>query len=334
MRCILRVCLFFSFGLSCLPVLSQNWGKDILTLFNKAQVHHNNLDFSMESAVYDSLLELNNGIAPDQCIYEYGFEAHNLAGNFESAMSYFIKYSKSSWLSSRKIDTLLHSYKYTTLRNNKMFLEIIEMKKRGKKKFEKVVDEINYRRLRDQFFRKHNGAILALIENDSLSRRIYGDLYAENDLRNAEWLEQIVAEHGWLGKGQVGDRANSTLWLILQHSPLPFQKRLLPFLETSVSQGESSPIDCAMLIDRMSFNSLTKQKYGTQIENILIDGKRVNVVYPISDPVLVNERRKSVGLEPLEEYVSFFKIEIEDFEHLGDDLLLEKIRKKRESTVR
>ena len=58
----------------------------------------------------------------------------------------------------------------------------------------------------------------------------------------------------------------------------------------------------AYLYDRVQMRKGEKQKYGTQSVFNQSTGKYH--IYRIEDPVNVNNRRKAVGIEPIEEYVA------------------------------
>lgn len=117
----------------------------------------------------------------------------------------------------------------------------------------------------------------------------------------AEKITDILEEHGWLGKSRVGEKANQAIWLIIQHAELEAQEKYLPLLETSVEQGESEGWHLAFLKDRILMYKEEKQIYGTQAvwDNTI----KKNIIHPIENVEQVNERRASLGLEPIEEYV-------------------------------
>ncbi len=111
---------------------------------------------------------------------------------------------------------------------------------------------------------------------DSLNARIIsfdsvGLMFAKN----------IIRKYGWLGKSQIGELANQTLFLLIQHSPDErTMEECFPLLEKSAQQGESSLADMGCMKDRILVFKGLKQVYGTQ--------KDVNNrYYPIEDSVNV-----------------------------------------------
>ncbi len=142
---------------------------------------------------------------------------------------------------------------------------------------------------------------------DSEEMQYFWDLVSEQDSLNELEVEQIIEERGWVGQSLVGDQANTTLWLVIQHAPLETQEKYLPLLKESVLKGESRGSHLALLEDRIQMRNERPQTYGSQIRRDEDTGK--HVVYEIRDPEYVNQRRKEVGLGPIENYVKRWGIE-------------------------
>ena len=122
----------------------------------------------------------------------------------------------------------------------------------------------------------------------------------EADAQNTRWLDEIIKEHGWPTKSFVGEDGAQAAFLIVQHSPAPqFQKKCLELLRLAVSQNEADIINLAYLTDRLRIFEGKPQIYGTQGQP---DTTGVIIPSPIEDEEHVDERRKSIGLEPIEEY--------------------------------
>jgi len=120
------------------------------------------------------------------------------------------------------------------------------------------------------------------------------------DLQNTLWLEEIIEQQGLPGVSEVGDDGTQALFLLIQHSlNLELQRRCLALMETLVRQNEFDAVSLAYLTDRVLVNDGKPQMYGTQgkyAENgIIVPG-------PIEDEEHVNERRKALMLDTIEEY--------------------------------
>jgi hypothetical protein len=122
----------------------------------------------------------------------------------------------------------------------------------------------------------------------------------EVHVRNAARLKAIIAEHGWPGRSLVGDDGAHAAWLIAQHAigDPPFQRMALTLLREALARGEVPPAQPAFLEDRICLFEGRPQTYGTQFEP---DDEGLPRPYPVADPEHVNERRRAVGLNTLEE---------------------------------
>lgn len=118
--------------------------------------------------------------------------------------------------------------------------------------------------------------------------------------RNAEQLKTIIAEHGWPGRSLVGEDGAMAAWFIAQHSigDPPFMRRALVLLRAELARGEVSPAQPAFLEDRICCFEGRPQIYGTQFEP---DEHGLPRPYLIADSEHVDERRRAIGLNSLEE---------------------------------
>lgn len=125
------------------------------------------------------------------------------------------------------------------------------------------------------------------------------------DADNTKWLKGAVKKHGWPGKSLVGEDGAHSAWLLIQHADhdRAFQKEVLPLIEAAVKQGEAKGSELAYLTDRVLVGEGKKQRYGTQFG---ANASGEQALRPLEDPVNIEELRKSVGLQPLMEYVEGF----------------------------
>lgn len=130
---------------------------------------------------------------------------------------------------------------------------------------------------------------------------------AKNDSINLQKVSAIINQYGWPGKSLVGENGNRTVFLVIQHAELDAQSKYLPLLKESVAKGESKASHLAYLEDRILMREGKPQQYGTQIISDEATGKWK--IYPIEDEKNVDERRLSIGLKPLAEYVKQFGID-------------------------
>lgn len=119
------------------------------------------------------------------------------------------------------------------------------------------------------------------------------------DEENTARLKEVVAQGGWPTISQVGLDASQAAWLLVQHADHDpqFQKQCLKLMKT-LPDTEVSPRNIAYLEDRVRVNTDRDQLYGTQFF-----GQGSNFgPRPIENVEHIDERRKSMGLEPYAEY--------------------------------
>jgi hypothetical protein len=151
--------------------------------------------------------------------------------------------------------------------------------------------------------------LLALATEDG---RVRQELAAEGSLyegyhprmeavhrRNAARLATILDEHGWPIPSLVGPEGGEAAWLLAQHGigEPTFQRRCLRLLQEAAGAGDLPAWQPATLEDRIRMFEGRPQLYGTQLEP---DHEGRLRPYLIEDPERVEERRRAVGLEPLD----------------------------------
>ncbi|MFM1932316.1 MAG: hypothetical protein RL226_1619 [Bacteroidota bacterium] len=155
--------------------------------------------------------------------------------------------------------------------------------------------------VRDQTLRQLYRTAEEKFGADSEEMNYFWDLVSEQDSLNELEVVQIIEDRGWVGRSLVGGQANMTMWLVIQHAPLEIQEKYLPLLQQSVMEGESSGSHLALLEDRIQMYKGEPQTYGSQITKDAETG--ADIVYKIREPEYVNQRRKAVGLGPIQDYL-------------------------------
>lgn len=139
-----------------------------------------------------------------------------------------------------------------------------------------------------------------LIADGSLHKVGYHPRMEAVHKNNAARLTAIIRQYGWPGRRLVGEDGAEAAWLIVQHSigNPPFMRECLFLLQQAGSRGEAPLWQAAMLEDRIRMFEGRPQIYGTQFR----PGEHGEPVpYMIEDPAGVNDRRRAVGLNTLEE---------------------------------
>ena len=116
--------------------------------------------------------------------------------------------------------------------------------------------------------------------------------------RHGTRLAALIDAHGWPGRSRVGAASARAAWLILQHAIAnpPLMRRGLTLLQGGASEGEVSPLEVAMLEDRIRTFEGRPQRYGTQFD--WDEHGRLSPL-PLEDPAGVDARRRAIGLGPL-----------------------------------
>lgn len=154
----------------------------------------------------------------------------------------------------------------------------------------------------DQGLRQQIGEVEAQYGRDSQEMKELWREMARKDSMNLIVVERILNERGWLGPDVVGPTGSSTLFLVIQHADLATQEKYLPMMREAVTNGKASGSHLALLEDRVLIRNGKRQLYGSQIGLHKETGE--HYVSPLEDPDHVDERRASVGLGPLADYIN------------------------------
>ncbi|WP_027387986.1 DUF6624 domain-containing protein [Chryseobacterium gregarium] len=134
----------------------------------------------------------------------------------------------------------------------------------------------------------------------------YDEAMKKRHTRNAEILDGIIDRIGYPTADKVGEEAVEAAWLVIQHSinhPC-FMKKCAKLLAAAVDENKAEKLSLAYLTDRIAVFEGKPQQYGTQFdwdENGLLSPNFYDSLNQ------VNERRKSVGLNTLEEQTAIIR---------------------------
>ena len=152
-----------------------------------------------------------------------------------------------------------------------------------------------------------------------------GKIMLLKDSLNLIKIVKILDEKGWVGKDKVGQQANTTLFLVIQHSDLKVQQKYLPMMRDAVKKGNADAGSFAYLIDRIALREGKRQIYGSQM------GRKPNTneyyILPLEDPINVDKRRLEVGLTPLAEFVSKYNVIFDVEKYIKDLTEIEEMSK-------
>ena len=156
--------------------------------------------------------------------------------------------------------------------------------------------------IRDELLRlaREDGEVRERLAADGSLFDGYNNLMAIVHRRNGDRLAVIVDAVGWPGISLVGEDGADAAWLVLKHaigSP-ELQRRMLPLVQRAVVAGEAPAWHAATLEDGIAFYEGRPQRYGTMFD---WDERGVMAPWTIEDPAGLDERRRAVGLPPLDD---------------------------------
>jgi hypothetical protein len=146
-----------------------------------------------------------------------------------------------------------------------------------------------------------------LAQNGQLSHGYNQQMNALH-ITNAKILEQLIDSIGYPTVDKVGSEANEAAWILIQHAiSLPqFMKRCAGLLRIAVDENKADIKNLAYLTDRIAVFEGKPQLYGTQFD---WDKNGELNPSPVDDRTKVNERRKSIGLNTLEEQTQILRMQ-------------------------
>jgi hypothetical protein len=273
--------------------------KNGATLYDEAK-------FLESAKEYDKAFNIKEGSASQ---YYNAACSWALTGDTIQAIKYLNLSADKGWknLKHIKIDKdllSLHSVQEWNQVLDKVQANLDEYEKDFDKPLKEELEQIY---VRDQMLRQLYRDAEEKFGKESDEMKYFWELVSEQDSLNELEVIKIIEEKGWVGRSLVGGQANMTLWLVIQHAPLETQEKYLPLLKESVLKGESQGSHLALLEDRIHMRNGKPQTYGSQITTDKETGK--DIVYEIWEPEYVNQRRKEVGLGPIEDYVKRWGIE-------------------------
>jgi hypothetical protein len=144
-----------------------------------------------------------------------------------------------------------------------------------------------------------------LVQSGQLNER-YNEKMKELHNRNAKILSHIIDTIGYPTIDKVGKEANEATWLVIQHSigQPEFMKKSAELLKSAVNENKADPKSLAYLTDRIAVLEGNPQLYGTQFDWDEHGNLSPN---PFDDLNTVNKRRKSIGLNTLEEQIKIIR---------------------------
>lgn len=120
---------------------------------------------------------------------------------------------------------------------------------------------------------------------------------SRRDNSNFIKLVDLIGKDNWVKTTEVGKRAASANFLIVQHNTdIKVLSKYLPILKKRCMEGEAKWLYYAMMYDRIKILQNQAQRYGTQFKVV----NKQQQLFPLEDKTRLNEWRNEIGLEQLD----------------------------------
>jgi hypothetical protein len=272
----------------------------------KADSLYSAKDYKNSAIEYQNAFDSNEGKAYPRDRYNAAC-TFALAGDSEKAFFHLIYSAEHPRIKYKNYNHITTDSDLNSLHKDDQWNKLIELVKANKDEAEKDLDktlvailDTIYRE--DQTYRKQIGEVEEKYGRESDELKKHWELINEKDSINLIKVQKILDEKGWLGANVIGNQGNSTLFLVIQHSPLEVQEKYLPMMREAVKIGNASSSSLALLEDRVSLRKGGKQIYGSQVGRDQETGEYY--VLPLENPEKVDEKRAEVGLGPIADYIS------------------------------
>lgn len=296
-----KITLFFTvFILFTFTLKAQ----DFSTLTKEAKDLYNKKEYLKSAKTYDKAFTAKEGTAGN---YYDAACSWSLAQNKKKAFKYLHLTMDKGWHNKK---WLAKDNDLKSLHQNKEWERILVKVQRNLDEYEKDFDKELQKQLeeiyvKDQTLRQLYREAEAKFGRGSEEMEYFWSVINAQDRENEAEISKILDEKGWPGRSLVGGKANTATYLVIQHAPLEMQEKYLLMFKESVKKEESQANHFALLQDRVLKQNNKPQIYGSQVTR---DKDSDWYFYEIKDPEYVNQRRKEIGLSPIEEYAKQYGI--------------------------
>ncbi|MCD8408579.1 hypothetical protein LNI96_11685 [Tenacibaculum dicentrarchi] len=286
-------------------------------------------EYKNSAIEYQNAFDSNEGKAYSRDRYNAAC-TFALAGDSEKAFYHLFYSAEHPKIKYNNYNHITTDSDLNSLHKNGKWDKLIKLVKANKDEAEKDLDkplvsilDTIYRE--DQTYRKQIGEIEKKYGRESDEMKKHWELINEKDSINLIKVQKILDEKGWLSPKVIGNQGNSTLFLVIQHSPLEVQEKYLPMMREAVKKGNARASSLALLEDRVALRKGGKQIYGSQVGRDQETGEYY--VLPLENPEKVDEKRAEVGLGPIADYISNWNMTWDVKKHIERTKKMEKEKK-------
>jgi hypothetical protein len=143
----------------------------------------------------------------------------------------------------------------------------------------------------------------SVYQNDQDARGVNATITENRDKQNQKIVLSMIKKCGFPTPPLVDRSDLETIFLVIQHGPKSMRAEYYKYFLELCNKKEFNKSMLVLMEDRMLMDIGEKQKYGTQVTNLGSNGWEL---YPVDNIDSVNKRRKTIGLEPVEQYINSF----------------------------
>lgn len=296
--------------------------QDYKTFVKQADAYYNQKNYAESIAMFQQAFALEK--KNPEHLYNAACSAA-LSGNKDLAFEWLNLAADNGWYNLRHLQ---NDSDLSSLNDSEQWNSLIA-------KIQKEVDRIESKMdkpLRDQLlkiFEEDQGIrheYIAAIEKygqKSVQLDSIAEIMIYKDSINLIAITNILDTKGWVGADKVGGQANQTIFLVIQHADLKTQQKYLPMMRDAVTNNNANKSSLALLEDRVALGEGKRQIYGSQIG--FDEETNAYYVLPLEDPLHVDERRATMELGTISDYVGRWNIEWDAEQYLK---LLPELEKK------
>lgn len=156
---------------------------------------------------------------------------------------------------------------------------------------------------------RRRDSLMKVHGTESEEVKIQQELYKKNHVVNEKKIIEMLDNEGWPDKKIIGEQGNLTICNVIQHSAIAIRQKYLPMMREAVKENNLHPRFLARAEDRLATDRGELQIYGGQVK-FYPETKTFNV-WPIFEPENVDKRRAEIGLEPMAEFLSSRRFQLE-----------------------
>jgi len=132
---------------------------------------------------------------------------------------------------------------------------------------------------------------------ESKEADVYQKEYRKNHVLNIKKIKKILDKYDWPELTLIGAQGNRTICNVLQHADQETREHYIPRMKQAVLDKKLEPRYLVRAEDRIATDKGELQIYGGQMK-YYPETKSFNV-WPVFDPINIDERRAEIGLEPI-----------------------------------